>query len=262
MTTPERGSRISVAVLSTVGLVADHNEDAVGIDGFVLTTQATHSILLSVDATAAHTFVVADGMGGRAGGAVASAIVAQHVSAAAAGESAEDGEQLLVHSVRRARQVLDARAADDPSLEGFGTTAVALHWAPSGDVTVLQVGDSMAYRFVEEYLGAVGAPHRSTDPTTLGKLTDHLGARQLDRALPEATLLKARPGARFVLCTDGVWEAAANSDGTFEELERRLGIPDLEAAAEATLEFVFEHGATDNATAVIIEIPMAAGTGR
>lgn len=257
-------AHFSVAVFSTVGLAADRNEDAVGIDGFVMTTQATHTLTFQLDAAAPHTFVVADGMGGRAAGDRASAIAAQEISSAAngVGQDGIDGEGLLVQAVHRARAALDSAAHANPSLDGFGTTAVALHRDPSGDVTVLQIGDSMAYRFVDGYLGAVSSPARSTDPSTRGKLTDHLGAGQLNRALPETVLLRARPGSRFVLCTDGVWDTAEASAHVFEQLESRLRMPDLTSAAEATLEFVFSRGATDNATGVIIDIAAPAETER
>jgi len=253
---PESLPRIAVAVLSTIGALAVRNEDAVGIDGMVLATQATHSLTFTLDGAVPHVFVVADGMGGRAGGQVASAIAAQQVSAASTGSDLAAGIEpgdILAASMRQARAVLDAAAAADETLQKLGTTAIALYWDPAASATVAQVGDSMAYRFVESYLGAISTPHRSTDPATLGKLTQHLGAGQLSPKQLEPVTLRVHNGARFVLCTDGVWDLASKTDAGFEELERRLALPDLAEAAAETLAHVFALGATDNATAIILE---------
>src|SRR5680860_20339 len=97
---------VDFAARSDVGLVRQNNQDS-GYAG-------------------PHLLVVADGMGGAAGGDIASSVVVGHL--APLDDDAPSGDLLarLKEAVHAAHEELLERVADDPSLAGLGTTVVAL----------------------------------------------------------------------------------------------------------------------------------------
>lgn len=105
--------------------------------------------------------IVADGMGGYLGGAVAS----QKVVEAVAGryrqaENASDLPGLLAACLQAAFNALQAQAAEHPDLSSMGSTAV-LAAILNGQVFVANVGDSRAYLIR-------GHPDQSDTPTVTG----------------------------------------------------------------------------------------------
>jgi protein phosphatase len=105
-----------------------------------------------------HLLVVADGMGGHAGGDVASSIAVGELSGLD-GES--HGPDAVVHlelAIEAARQHLLRRVEEEPELAGMGTTVTAL--LRSGRRLVLaHIGDSRAYLLHEGELTQVTHDH-------------------------------------------------------------------------------------------------------
>ena len=92
---------------------------------------------------------VADGIGGHAGGAVASAtaveVVKEELTAWAAVVPRPDVKAALAAVFQRANRLIFERAAGAPELTGMGTTLVAAV-VDGGAITIANVGDSRAYR--------------------------------------------------------------------------------------------------------------------
>src|SRR3954451_16121828 len=83
-------------------------------------------------------FVVADGMGGAQAGEVASGMAVDSLADAGAPDELEG-------AIEKANARIHARAQDDSSLAGMGTTLTAA-WVDDGTLTLAHVGDSRAYR--------------------------------------------------------------------------------------------------------------------
>src|SRR6266581_856296 len=165
-----------------------------------------------------HLLAIADGMGGHAAGAVASATLAP-LDADTAGV---DMLQALADAIADANAELKQIGQTDPATEGMGTTLTALLW--SGDeVALCHIGDSRAYLLRD------GVFHRITHDHTLvqslvdeGKLTPEAAASHPQRSLvmralqssvpaePDLAMLKAEVGDRYLLCSDGLSDVVSD----------------------------------------------------
>jgi serine/threonine protein phosphatase PrpC len=242
---------LQITIASTIG-ASPENQDAVGIDGWAMRPSEGRVLRLTLDATMPHVIAVADGIGGRPAGALAAATVVAAVSSALD----NDPPNALVAALGDARGRLAAIETRDSATRGLGSTLIAMRWSPSHDVNVVQVGDSLAFRFVDEYLGSLTSPHREESGDEAGRLTEWVGAVAPRSPLPTLLSLRSRGGARIVLCTDGVWEPLQSRDGDHPALADALADPDPSAAAHRVLDLVAQRGAPDNATLVIIDPPI------
>jgi serine/threonine protein phosphatase PrpC len=197
---------------------------------------------------------VADGMGGHAGGEVASATaLATLLDALRAGSGLERACHAADAAVR-------AAAAGDPSLEGMGTTLVAV--LRSGErYWVANVGDSRAYRVSADGIAQVTHDHSfAAEAIRSGQMSAEEAARSpwknaLTRALGTEGPLEvdvfgpfaADPPHALVLCSDGVHGAL---DG---EAMRRcvLDAADPASAAERLSALALEAGSRDNVTVAL-----------
>ena len=101
--------------------------------------------------------VLADGMGGEAGGAQASRAVVEsflHTFQASDGVASLRFELCLEKAGRRLRELIE----DDPILEGMGSTVVAVYY-DGAELTWLSVGDSPMWLFSEGELLRLNEDH-------------------------------------------------------------------------------------------------------
>ncbi|SHI86749.1 protein phosphatase [Actinomyces denticolens] len=211
-----------------------------------------------------HLCVLCDGMGGPAGGDIASAVAIEHLAPLDA-DSHQAGEllSLLRSAVQDAHAELIDRSASDPELSGLGTTCVGL-MRSGNKLAMVHVGDSRAYllrdgEFTQvttdhtfvEYLVESGRltreqarrhPQRSVLLRVLG---DAEGDVQLDESIREAV-----PGDRWLLCSDGLCgPVTAETIG-----EVLTSIPEPEMAADQLIDLALRAGGPDNVTVVIVDI--------
>ena len=211
-------------------------------------------------------FAVADGMGGHAGGEVASS-----VAVAALRDHAEPTVDGLVKGVRYANRAVWARADDEPDLKGMGTTMTALAVVPAeggdGDgserLVIAHVGDSRAYRFHDGELTQVTEDHSLVeDLVREGRLSPeeartHPLRNIVTRALGnqpdvEVDVFEVEPyrSDRFVLCSDGLFDEI--DEDRIAAVLRRLDDPH-DAAAEL-VRLANEQGGRDNITVVVVDV--------
>ena len=211
-----------------------------------------------------HLFVVADGMGGHAGGDVASALAIQSIAHIdRAFENASDAAQALRSALLEANQELAETVFEHPELAGMGTTVSGL--VRVGDrLALAHIGDSRVYRWRDGELTQVTKDHtfvqRLVDSgrITAEEAAVHPRRSVLMRVLGDVDLtpeidievLDARPGDRWVLCSDGL-SGYVTEQRVGELLDEH---PDAAAAVEALIDESLDHGAPDNVTVVIVGI--------
>lgn len=220
--------------------------------------------------------VVADGMGGHAGGEIASAEAVDQVLAmvkrgAAAvealranptEESRAGVRRVVEAAIQAATYMVFALAEQTPEQRGMGTTISCLVFV--GHTAVIgQVGDSRVY------LIRGGIPVQITEDHTLvnaqlkaGQITAEQAKRVpyqnlITRAVGvkdyvevDTFALDCAPGDRFVLCSDGV-HGYIESDTELVELCKAAGNQDV---ARTLVDHALARGGKDNATAIVIDI--------
>jgi len=238
---------LRAAARSDVGLVRSNNQD---------------SAFAGV-----HLVVVADGMGGHAGGDVASSVAIGHLAPLEDEAHGADAPQQLEAAIARAQTALLERVAQEPALSGMGTTVTAL--LRSGDRLVLaHLGDSRAYLLHEGELTQVTRDHtfvqRLVDEgrITAEEAEHHPQRNVILRVLgdvqssPEVDLSvrRAVAGDRWLLCSDGL--SGVVSDDTLREALSTIADPG--ACADRLVQLALRGGGPDNVTCVVADVVDAA----
>ncbi|UFS58388.1 Stp1/IreP family PP2C-type Ser/Thr phosphatase [Subtercola endophyticus] len=209
-------------------------------------------------------FAVADGMGGHAGGDVASALALNKLLEID-GEysSAVDAEFALQEAIVSANAILAEAVYEHPELTGMGTTLSALVRV-GHSVALAHIGDSRIYRYRDGKLTQI-----TTDHTFVQRLVDngritaeeakvHPRRSVLMRVLgdvdstPDVDLqvMDTRPNDRWLLCSDGLTGVVENDDIAAALAEN----PSPQAVADLLVKEALDHGAPDNVTVVIVDI--------
>src|SRR6478735_11752551 len=244
-TAPKRPLIMRYAARSDVGRVRSKNDDSAYVGR--------------------HLAVVADGMGGHAGGDVASAATVLdmiHLDRDDYDGAAGEADTVLADEIQTANSLLSELVHMNPKLAGMGTTVTALLLA-GGKLHFAHIGDSRAYRLRNGTFEQV-----SVDHTFVQRLIDegrlrpeeaetHPHKNVLMRVLgdvdasPELDLdtMDVQPGERWLLCSDGLNYVAGHVvERTVRETK------DLDECAELLIELTLEAGAPDNVTVVMVEI--------
>ncbi len=217
--------------------------------------------------TTSRLVLIADGVGGNAGGDVASRTVTRRmVEAVGARDVAALDAAALRALVADANVALRRRAATDPLLSRMATTLTGL-FCGDGVVRVVHVGDSRAYRLhagtgelvtrddslVQRLVdaGAISEDDATTHPQR------HVILRSLagdDDDAAGVTLLEvpATVGDRWVVCSDGLSDAL-RADAIATLAAR--GTP--EEAADTLLAAASAADARDNVTLVVCDVVQA-----
>lgn len=211
-----------------------------------------------------HLFLVADGMGGHAGGDVASAIALKRiVEADKLYASAQDAEFALQTALLAANTMLAETVFDHPELTGMGTTVSAL--ARVGDQMALaHIGDSRIYLYRDGVLDQISADHTFVQRLVdSGRITQeeasvHPRRSVLMRVLgdvdssPEidTTVLDTRPGDRWLICSDGL-SSYVSDDKIAAVLKNFVGTKD---ATNRLVRESLDQGAPDNVTVVLVDV--------
>ena len=211
-----------------------------------------------------HLFVVADGMGGHAGGDVASALAIRHlVHLDRPYSSVEEAREELYRGILDAGKELSRTVSDHPELTGMGTTLSGM--VRIGDkVVVAHIGDSRIYLLRDGVLEQITADHTFVQRLVdSGRITPEEAAVHPRRSVlmrvlgdvdvdPEIDthVLDTQPGDRWLLCSDGLSGYVAER----EIAEILLTAHDPEEACDKLIQASLAEGAPDNVTAVIVHI--------
>jgi PPM family protein phosphatase len=211
------------------------NEDAMGWD-------ADHNL-----------WFIADGVGGRAAGQMASGLVKESLLRRSPHTS-------LREAIHGAHTAIVERVCREPDYAGMASTVVCAQ-IHGGTCDVAWVGDSRAYLYRERTLRQLTRDHTFSqqlrkehelttqeilqDPNR-DKLTHSLGGR-----VPEPSLMAVplQRGDRILLCSDGLTNEL--NDSAITEILRIN--PTAEAAVPELVGRALENGGHDNVTAIVID---------
>ena len=228
-----------------VGMRREENQDSYGImlgEGYRL-------------------FIVADGMGGVKGGSIASNLtiaVVERKLRDRAFLTAED----IIDALATANIEVFKKGNIDASLNGMGTTFVALFMTPTGVYTV-HVGDSRIYHIsggravtltedhtlVQELVrsGAI-TPEQAEHHPVAHMLTRSIGPGE--EVEVDCNLVKkpVQAGDRFLLCSDGLYNLVTEAE--IGEICTEFSTDD---AVQYLIDLANERGGTDNITIIIVD---------
>jgi serine/threonine protein phosphatase PrpC len=206
-------------------------------------------------------YAVADGMGGHAGGAVASQLAVEAIAAAFI-----DGIESpcilsnvpplaaeLVQSLAAANESIRRAAARDVRLSDMGTTVVAARFCPErGRLYVGHVGDSRCYRLREGALELLTSDHTMAELGVTGRAGIHLSRAVGPKGVVEAdvAVLEPRAGDVYLLCTDGLTKMLADT----EIRDVLLAEPSAEGAAATLVARANAEGGRDNVTVLVVQV--------
>lgn len=217
---------MTLTLASHVGEVREHNEDAIGVDGWAL--QGDHSAPLHLELTpgTVHRVAVCDGMGGHGSGEVASRFAAEWLTTPVPGEAGSLTE-LRASARHRFQEASDRIVVDSrrPGVStGMGTTAVlATLTSDQDEVLLAHVGDSRAYVLDGGLLSPLTRDDRVAADCPV--LSQALGGGTLVALDVHTTTVRLNPGSQLLLCSDGLVDMVGD-----EGVARVLGT--LERGAE------------------------------
>jgi serine/threonine protein phosphatase PrpC len=230
------------AVRSDVGLLREGNEDS---------AYAGPNLL-----------AIADGMGGHAAGEVASSVA---IAALARLDTELPQDQMLdalAAAVAQANNTLHEMSIEDPSVEGMGTTVTALMWS-RGTIAICHIGDSRAYQLRDGEFRQITRDHTLVQSLVDdGRLSPAQAAIHPQRSLvmralqsgteaePDLSLIEAKAGDRFLLCSDGLSDVV--SEGTLREI--LLTEPDRNDAVREFIRLANNGGGPDNITCIVADV--------
>jgi len=249
-TEPDLPSQIHVAALTDIGRVRTNNEDIFGID-------APHGL-----------YVVCDGMGGAAGGEVASSLACSTLIESFAAVRAHsklfslaDFQDRLSIAIRAANAAV-YRASRGPKHHGMGTTLVAA--ALSGSTALIaNVGDSRAYVLQQGTWQQITSDHsyinelirtgsiRPEDSNAPGlqrfasTITRAIGTAK--EVKPDFFPVELKDGDAVLLVSDGLTRYLDAPDFT-----TLIDPTDLEASCQRLIDSAKEQGGIDNITCLLL----------
>lgn len=237
--------------ITDVGLVRKDNQDAYAIREHAC---GDHTIC-----------VVCDGMGGAAGGQLASHIAAETF--------ADELEKVLTremtpqqlreassYAVALANKAVRAAASANEAFQNMGTTLVAAVSYDGGTV-ISNVGDSRAYHITADGIHRVTRDHSLVESMvergdiTAEEARRHPNRNLITRALgPDESaecdgfICPMAKGDYLLLCSDGLVDTVTDQEMLFEVLHGG----EIDTCLERLLAISKSQGASDNVTAVLM----------
>lgn len=231
--------------LSDVGLVRSANQDAYYID------------------LEGRFFIVADGMGGHAGGEEASRIAIEVIQAylVERWNSVTPTSTLLECAFLQANKAIMQDQQNHPQRSDMGTTAVAVIFREQ-QTYCAHVGDSRLYYLHSAKLQQITQDHTwvaralKLGELTLESVRTHpyrhvllqcLGREELEQI--DVQELDVQQGDRLLLCSDGLTEELSD-----QLIASYLQSSDIDNAVSALLEAAKTNGGHDNITIVLVAV--------
>jgi serine/threonine protein phosphatase PrpC len=226
-------------------------------------------------------YIVADGMGGHAGGEFASKIAVSTVEEIIRGEdrvksnvpnnSYLDGEQAataegheqdrLKDAINRAGNMIVRRAFEDPELKGMGTTSTVM-FVSEDKAYIAHVGDSRAYCVRDREIIQITEDHSLVhEQLKSGLITEEEAkTHQLKNIITRSVgvqeevevdtiVWKIQPGDSYLLCSDGL--SNMMNDNEMQDIINKF---DVEQGARELVDLANSRGGEDNITLILLKV--------
>ncbi|PEN07021.1 hypothetical protein CRI93_07730 [Longimonas halophila] len=217
---------------------------------------------------------VADGMGGTAGGQIASQSVLKRVEAYLDERfryqtEPEEMKEIMTEIYQESQEAIRTVIEREPSLDGMGTTLTCVLGFKDRFV-VGNMGDSRVYHLHSGVMRQVTTDHSYLEEFRKQANTDDLdpkfvrqyghiinktldGGNDVPDFFPkEQPYYKLENGDGFLLCSDGlIVDKMDDQEKLFASY--MVGTPDLRTAAESLVSLAYHSGSSDNISVVMAE---------
>lgn len=214
--------------------------------------------------------VLADGMGGVAGGkeAAKAAVeaVMQHFQQQV--EHAQSAQTLLEEAAQRAHRAIEAVQRTMPSDAGLAGSTLCVVWIREGRLSWISLGDSRIYLVSGEQLTLLTVDdnygmeldekarrglitvEQAQASTERHMLTAYLGSPDFDELALDVYSIDIEPGDKVMLCSDGIYGSVTEA-----EMQQAVKHP-VQQACDALQELALakENQYQDNMTAIMIAV--------
>ena len=211
-------------------------------------------------------FIVADGMGGHNAGDYASRFCVEKFVELVrnAGSGIASKLSFLESAIRETNEQLIMKAAENPELEGMGTTFVAATISDKYEMDVMNIGDSRLYLINEDGINQITEDHSLVmEMVRNGELKKeeirfHPKKNVVTRAIsaigvviPDMFRVPVKKDDIILLCSDGLSNMIADSE-IYDIINSNC--EDLEKTADELIARANRYGGKDNISVVLIKI--------
>lgn len=272
---PSSLTHVEIGALSHVGRVRATNQDHFLVARFdrqmsALLTNLPAGYIPERYADAGYGLLVADGMGGQAGGEVASRTAISALVDLALRtpdwimrideDSAREVLARMDQRIHQVEQTLVDMARNDATLSGMGTT-MTLACSMGADLFIAHLGDSRAYllrqgrlhrltrdhTIAQELADAGAISPESVDSHPMRHVLTHVIGTKGEKAQAELGMLRLIDGDEVLLCSDGLTEMVTD-EAIAGALKKRGSAA---GACNALIDMALDAGGRDNVTVVL-----------
>ena len=208
-------------------------------------------------------YIIADGLGGHAGGEVASKMAVDIIISeiASASPATADMQSIIEWAIQAANSSILLKAEKDYKLQGMGTTVVVVA-IRTDKAIVAHVGDSRAYLIRDNIITQITRDHTVVEEyVRIGLLTNkdalyhpsrHMLARAVGTegvAVADIESVRLQTGDTLLLCTDGLTNMLPDKEILQTVCELR---PDAENITGRLIELANNSGGIDNITVITL----------
>lgn len=234
------------------------------------TRQVNEDSMTVFESVNGHVMVVCDGMGGQAAGDQASQLAVSIIESILTDNQFNSPEEAIRSSIMAANQGILNRQAQNPELDGMGSTCVMLI-IKDGKVHCGWVGDSRIYyisnhtirqiskdqSYVQQLVDAGQlTPEQAEHHPQKNEITNALGIPNMTAPEVIPVPITPEPGSVFLLCSDGLSGMVDNAS-----IERLVSKQDLtlQQKANQLVQMANDNGGLDNVTVELVQFGNNAG---
>ena len=252
-----RKHKIAVAGKTDVGIKRSSNQDNLFYAMPKMSPIPSHAII-----------VVADGMGGHAGGEIASELALTSLKKYLKTNFQKDQNKppqlrnIVAESVSQANATVHEKGQKTPKLKGMGTTLTAA-LIDDKHLTIANVGDSRGYLISDGVIKQITVDHSWVSEQVASGLMSEAQAKVhprrnvITRSIGTSNHVNVdvfreniKSGDIVLLCSDGLYPLVSD-----QEILSHLNNRDIEKACDSLIDLANHRGGPDNITVVIAKMP-------